>query len=242
MTTGTLYGISVGPGDPELITIKGLKLLQKSPVIAFPSGIKGKEGMAQQIISQWLDSEHIQLSLDFPYTRDIEILQAAWTQSAKKVWQYLQNGQDVAFACEGDISFFSSFTYLSQTLQQLYSQTKIKLIPGVCSPMAAASLLNLPLTIRKEKLIILPAVYSVSELETALDFADILVLMKVNSVYQQVWQVLKQRNLLHCAQVIEKVSLPDMVIHSDLSDRFDLQLPYFSLLIIQVHPRNYESS
>ena len=63
MTTGTLYGISVGPGDPELITIKGLKLLQKSPVIAFPSGIKGKEGMAQQIISQWMPSARFCINL-----------------------------------------------------------------------------------------------------------------------------------------------------------------------------------
>ena len=241
MTQGILYGISVGPGDPELITVKGLKILQNSPIVAFPSGIQGKKGMAQQIISEWLHPEQIQLSLDFPYTKDMKILQSAWINSAKKVWQYLQNGKDVAFACEGDISFFSSFTYLSQTLQQIYPEADVKAIPGVCSPMAAASLLNLPLTIRQEKLVILPAVYSVSELETALDFADVLVLMKVNSVYKQVWQVLKQRNLLQNAQVIEKVSLPQMKVYSDLSDRFDLQLPYFSLLIIQVHQRNHES-
>ncbi|MEM7555080.1 MAG: precorrin-2 C(20)-methyltransferase [Cyanobacteria bacterium P01_A01_bin.84] len=242
MTIGTLYGISVGPGDPELITIKGLKLLQKSPVVAFPSGVNGKPGMAQQIISQWLDSQQIQLSLEFPYVRDIEILQAAWESAARQVWQYLETGKNVVFACEGDISFFSTFTYLSQTLQKIYPQVQIELIPGVCSPMAAASLLKLPLTIRKEKLVILPAVYSVSELETALDFADVVVLMKINSVYKQVWQVLQQRNLLHKSQVLEKVSLPDMRIYSDLSDRFDLQLPYFSLLIVQVRPRDYENS
>ncbi|WP_250121187.1 precorrin-2 C(20)-methyltransferase [Chroococcidiopsis sp. CCMEE 29] len=238
MKIGTLYGISVGPGDPELLTIKGVRSLQKVAVVAFPAGIQGKPGIAQQIVSQWLSPHQQQLALAFPYVQDIAVLTQAWQIAAEQVWQYLKHGQDVAFACEGDVSFYSTFTYLSQTLQQLHPEAAIQLIPGVCSPMAAASVLGLPLTIRQERLAVLPALYQVEELEAVLEWADVVVLMKVSSVYEQVWQVLKQQSLLSKSWVIERATLPDMVIYSDLSDRPNLKLPYFSLLIVQVINRN----
>ena len=202
MNIGILYGISVGPGDPELITLKGLRSLQKAPVVAFPAGIEGKPGMAQQIISPWLSQEQYQLALKFPYVQDMAVLTEAWQLAAEQVWKYLQIGQDVAFACEGDISFYSTFTYLAQTLQQMHPEAVIKLVPGVCSPMAAASLLGLPLTIRQERLVVLPALYHVGELEAVLDWADVVVLMKVSSVYEQVWKVLQQRSLLSQSWVV----------------------------------------
>lgn len=234
MNIGILYGISVGPGDPELITLKGLRSLQKAPVVAFPAGIEGKPGIAQQIISPWLSQEQYQLALKFPYVQDMAVLTGAWQLAAEQVWKYLQIGQDVAFACEGDISFYSTFTYLAQTLQQMHPEAVIKLVPGVCSPMAAASLIGLPLTIRQERLVVLPALYHVGELEAVLDWADVVVLMKVSSVYEQVWKVLQQRSLLSQSWVVERATSPDMVIYADLSDRPTLKLPYFSLLIVQV--------
>lgn len=234
MKIGTLYGISVGPGDPELITLKGLRSLQQVPVVAFPAGIEGKPGMAQQIISPWLSPQQQQLALNFPYVRDMAVLTQAWQVAAEQVWQYLQRGQDVAFACEGDVSFYSTFTYLAQTLQQIHPEAMVELVPGVCSPMAAASVLGLPLTIRQQRLVVLPALYHARELEAVLDWADVVVLMKVSSVYEQVWQVLQQRSLLSSSWVVERATLPDMVIYANLSDRPHLKLPYFSLLIIQV--------
>ncbi|GAB1543209.1 precorrin-2 C(20)-methyltransferase [Scytonema sp. NUACC21] len=234
MEIGTLYGISVGTGDPELITIKGLRLLQKSSVVAFPAGVQGKPGMAQKIVEPWLSQEQVQMALTFPYVRDIAVLTQAWQKAAEQVWQYLQNGQDVAFACEGDVSFYSTFTYLAQTLQQEHPQAKVQFIPGVCSPMAAASILGLPLTIRQQRLVVLPAIYNIGELKTVLDWADVVVLLKVSSVYKEVWQMLQQHKLLKRSWVVEKVTLPDMVIYSDLSDRPDLELSYFSLLIVKV--------
>jgi precorrin-2/cobalt-factor-2 C20-methyltransferase len=230
---GTLYGVSVGPGDPELITIKGLKMLKNAPVVAFPAGIKGKPGMAQEIVAQWLNSHQVQLPLTFPYVQDDAVLISAWQDGAKQVWQYLKLGQDVAFACEGDVSFYSTFTYLAQTLQQLHPEAKIQTVPGVTSPMAAASVLELPLTIRAQKLVVLPAIYTVEELETVLDWADVVVLMKVNSVYEQVWQVLQQRGLLNRSYVVERATLPNQVIYAGLGDRPQLKLPYFSLLLVQ---------
>lgn len=229
---GTLFGISVGTGDPDLITVKGLKLLQNTQIIAFPAGINQKLGIAQKIIQQWLQPEQITLPLHFPYVTDQAVLTSAWEKSASLVWQYLQKGQDVAFACEGDISFYSTFTHLATTLKQMYPEAKIVTIPGVCSPVAAASDLGIPLTINDQRLTILPALYTLEQLETALDNAEVVVLLKVASVYQQVWQILQQRNLLEHSFVIEKASCSDREIYRNLVNYPNLKLPYFSLLIV----------
>ena len=234
MQVGTLYGISVGPGDHELITLKGLRILKQVPVVAFPAGVHGKPGIAQQIVDEWLEGHQVQLALSFPYVQDTVILTQAWQKAAEQVWQYLHLGQDVAFVCEGDVSFYSTFTYLAEMLQQLHPECVVQTVPGVCSPMAAASALKRPLTVRDQRLVVLPALYNVGELETILDWADVVVLMKVSSVYEQVWQVLHRRQLLEHTAVIERATLPDQVIYEDLRDRPALKLPYFSLLIVKV--------
>ncbi len=234
MQVGTLYGISVGSGDPELITLKGLRILKQVPVVAFPAGVHGKPGMAQQIVEEWLTSHQVQLALTFPYVQDMVMLTQAWQVAAEQVWQYLQIGQDVAFVCEGDVSFYSTFTYLAQMLQHLHPESVVQTVPGVCSPMAAASALGTPLTVRDQRLAVLPALYNVGELETILDWADVVVLMKVSSVYPEVWKVLHRHHLLEHSCVVERATLPEQVIYEDLRDRPSLKLPYFSLLIVNV--------
>ncbi len=231
---GRLYGIGVGPGDPELLTVKALRLLQRSPVIAFPAGVAGKTGFAEQIIQSWLHSDQIRLPLIFPYVQEAERLLEAWEIAAEQVWHHLKTGQDVVFASEGDVSFYSTFTYLAQTLQNFHPDVAVEAVPGVCSPLAAAANLGLPLTVRQQRLMVLPALYNLAELETALTCADVVVLMKVSSVYQQVWRVLKQFNLLSQSYVVEWATLPQQRTYKGLQELPDLQLHYFSLLIIQV--------
>ncbi|MDJ0701670.1 MAG: precorrin-2 C(20)-methyltransferase [Leptolyngbyaceae cyanobacterium MO_188.B28] len=236
LSLGTLYGVGVGPGDPELITIKALRLLKSAPVVAFPAGVQGRKGRAQDIISPWLNPDQVQLALKFPYTEDRQILTEAWKVASEEVWLHLQKGRDVVFASEGDVSFYSTFTYLAQTLQQLHPEASIQATPGVCSPLAAAAVLGIPLTIQAQRLAILPALQSVAHLETALSWADVVVLLKVSSVYPQVWSVLDKHQLLDHSYAVENATKPDQVIYADLSKRPRLQLPYFSLLVIQVRP------
>lgn len=229
---GTLYGISVGTGDPELITLKGLRLIKNTKVIAFPEGINNRLGVAEKIIAQWLQQSQIKVSLKFPYVKNQTVLEEAWHNSATKVWQYLVKGEDVAFACEGDIGFYSSFTHLARTIQKLYPNVKIVTIPGVCSPVAAASDLGFPLTVNHQRLTILPALDRMEELETALKTAEVVVLFKVNSVYQKVWHILQQFNLLESSYVVEKAGNSDRKIYKNLIEHPNLKLSYFSLLIV----------
>lgn len=232
---GKLYGVSVGTGDPELITLKGLKRLQQATVVAFPEGLNGKQGVAERIIAPWLQSQQTLLPLKFPYVQDEQALTDAWQMAAQTVLSYLQNGEAVTFACEGDISFYSTFTYLAQTVQQLDPTVMVETIPGVCSPMAVASELGIPLTVRSQRLLILPALYCLDDLETALKMADVIVLMKVSSLYSQVWELLQKKGLLDRSWVVERATMPEQVIYRDLRDRADLNLSYFSVMIIQTH-------
>ncbi|MGA1623067.1 MAG: precorrin-2 C(20)-methyltransferase [Synechocystis sp.] len=232
MTLGKLTGISVGPGDPELITLKGLKALQSAAVVAFPAGLNGRSGIAETIIAPHLLPHQHQLPLNFPYVQTAATLTAAWEQAAAQVWAYLDQGLDVAFACEGDISFYSTFTYLAQTLHTHHPEVIIERIAGVSSPFAAASALQMPLTCQDQQLAVLPALYDPQALQSALDWADVIVLMKVRLVYETVWQILGDRHLLDRAWVIEQVSTEKERVYYPLSKYPQLTLSYFSLMLI----------
>jgi precorrin-2/cobalt-factor-2 C20-methyltransferase len=231
---GILYGVGVGTSDPELITVKGLKALQNAPVVAFPAGLQGRKGMAETIVAGYVRSHQRQLPLDFPYVLDEEVLSDAWTVAAESVWQCLQQGQDVVFVSEGDVSFYSTFTYLAERVRSQHPEVKIETIPGICSPLAAAAALGIPLTIRSQKLAILPALYNVAELETALSWAEVVVLMKVSSVYSEVWQVLEKHQLLEQSYIVERATSDRQRIYQGLADRATLKLPYFSILIVKI--------
>lgn len=235
MQLGILYGISISTGDPELITLKGLRLLRTADIVAFPAGLNGKPGVAEQIVAPWLIEPQQRLPLQFPYVRDLKVLNQAWEEAAAKVWSYLEQNQTVAFACEGDISFYSTFTYLAQTLQKKHPEAIIKTVPGICSPMAAASVLGIPLTVRDQRLAILPALYNVAELENTLAWADVVVLMKISSVYDQIWPILAKYKLLDRSWIVEQATLPTQKVYCHLQDCPHLDLSYFSILIIQVN-------
>ncbi|MGB3492654.1 MAG: precorrin-2 C(20)-methyltransferase [Elainellaceae cyanobacterium] len=233
---GTLFGVGVGPGDPDLITVKGVETIRQVSAIAFPAGLNGKPGIAERIAERWLQPHQERIPLGFPYVLDPGELNEAWDAAAERVWSYLAQGQDVTFLCEGDISFYSTFTYLAHTLLRDHPDLAVEAVPGVCSPMAAATALGLPLTTQGQKLMVLPALYTVADLETTLDVADVVVLMKVKSVYESVWQVLKQRDLLKQSAVVDWATWPQQKIYKSLSDRPSLDLSYFSLLIVQKQP------
>jgi len=235
---GTLTGISVGPGDPDLITVKALKALETVDVVAFPKGRKGLPGLAQQIIAPRLQPHQRQLPLDFPFVTDPVQLQRAWGQAADQVWQILAQGSHVGFACEGDISFYGTFTYLAQTLQTAHPALQIERIPGVCSPLAAVSALGIPLTMQSDRLAILPAFYGIADLDHTLDWAEVVVLMKVSGVYGQVWSVLQRRQLLQHSWVVVRASQVEEKIYRDLSPYPDLHLPYFSLMVVRSGPNS----
>lgn len=234
MNLGTLWGIGVGPGDGEWLTLKGLRIIQSVDIIAVPQNNQGQPGMAYKIVRDFLSAEQTILPLYLPFVRDKDHLEQAWQKAASQLVPYLKAGRDVAFLSEGDISFYSTFTYIFQTLKSQLPDAKIDSVPGICSPLAAASVLQEPLAIGSEKIAILPAIYSLQELENALQWAEVVVLMKVGSVFTDVWYFLQEKGLLERAQLVEWIGWDKQKIYATLKEIEPTAKPhYFSILILR---------
>ena len=236
---GVLWGIGVGAGNEEWLTLKGLRILQSVSVVAMPKNTKGEPGIAYQIVKKYLQPTQKLLPLFLPFISDESILYQAWNSAVEKLIPILREGQDIVFISEGDISFYSTFTYIAQTLHAQVPEIKIEPIPGVCSPLAAAASLKTPLAISDEKVVILPALYSLEELEKALDWSDVVVLMKVASVFTEVWQFLAKKQLLENSSLVEWVGGEKEKIVPNLVDLAEYKPPYFSLLIVRRYLRGF---
>ena len=232
---GQLWGVSVGPGDSEWLTLKGLRILQTVDVVACPQNRQGEPGIAYAIVKSHLQPEQIILPLDLPFVRDPVQLQQAWTNAGETLVPLLKKGTNVAFITEGDASLYSTFSYVAQSVHRLAPAVAITPVPGVCSPLAAMAALNMPLSLGAEKIAILPALYDPSELIHALEWADVVVLMKVASVFDQVWQTLQDLGLLEQASLVEQVGSSEEKQYPSLVDLADHKPPYFSILIVRRH-------
>ncbi|MBC8120719.1 MAG: precorrin-2 C(20)-methyltransferase [Gemmatimonadaceae bacterium] len=232
MSTGKLYGIGVGPGDPELLTLKGLRILQSVPVVACPQDRRGEAGWASRIVAQYLVSTQKLRALHMPFVPEREQLEPAWAAAADLLYEDLSAGLDVAFITEGDASFYSTFTYLLGEFQTRYPHIAIEVVPGVCSPLAAAAALHMPLVIGSEVLTVMPAMHRLADLEQALLHADTVVLLKVTGVYEPVYRWLEEREWLGQAFLVEWVSGANQQVHRCLPPPGE-KLPYFSLLVIR---------
>src|SRR5215469_10592579 len=191
---GRLYGLGVGPGDPELITVKALRLLKSAHVVAYFVA-KGKKGNAFSIIEAHLSAEQEQLPLVYPVTTEAlepqlsyeAIIADFYDTAAEVVAQHLDAGRDVAVICEGDPFFYGSYMYLHDRLAQ---QHEAEVVPGVCSMLGGASVLGAPLVYRNQSLAVLSGVLPESELRRRLADADAAVIMKLGRNFDKVRRVL----------------------------------------------------
>ena len=156
---GRLIGLGVGPGDPELITVKALRLLRESPVVAYFVA-KGKKGNAFGIIEAHLQDAQTQMPLVYPVTTEVlpeplsyeQVISDFYDQAAVEVAVHLDAGRDVAVICEGDPFFYGSYMYLHDRLAQRF---EAQVVPGVCSMLGGASVLGVPLVYRHQSLSVL---------------------------------------------------------------------------------------
>ncbi|MCI9136316.1 MAG: precorrin-2 C(20)-methyltransferase [Lachnospiraceae bacterium] len=186
--SGILYGVGVGPGDPELMTLKAVKLIQENDVIALP-GKEPKETVAYQIAAAAVpELEEKQLvSVYMPMTHDKEEQKRCHREGADIVENYLRQGQNVVFLTLGDSAVYSTFTYIQQIVEEDGFGTQ--LISGIPSFCAAAARMNMPLAIWNEQIHIFPAIHNLSE---TLPDSGTCVLMKSGSKMNQVKEILKK--------------------------------------------------
>lgn len=235
MPPGRLLGLGVGPGDPELITVKALRLLREAPVVAYFVA-KGKKGNAFSIIEEHLQPAQTLLPLVYPVTTEAlpapfsyeEVIAQFYDQAALDVATHLEAGRDVAVICEGDPMFYGSYMYLHDRLAQRYDA---EVIPGVCSMLGGAAVLGAPLVYRNQSLSVLSGVLPEAELKRRLADAEAAVIMKLGRNLPKVRQVLTELGLAERALYVERATMANQKI-VPLAEVDPQSSPYFSLVIV----------
>ena len=199
MITGRLIGIGVGPGDPELITIKAMKAIRSAPVIAYTSS-KGRPSYARQIVAEHIAAAAKEIKITLPMHPSPEITQSAFDEGASRISAELEIGRNVAVLCEGDPMIFGSFGPVLERLQQQYPT---EIIAGVSISMAAAAASLQPLLLDRESLSILPATLPEKELAIRLRTTDCAVIQKLGGHMEKLRLVLSDLNLAERALYIE---------------------------------------
>jgi precorrin-2/cobalt-factor-2 C20-methyltransferase len=225
--TGTLWGLGVGPGDPELITLKALRLLQAAPIVAYPAPLGGTS-FARSIVAHWLRPGQQEIVIEVPMVAAPEPAEAAYDLAAARLADELGRGRDVALLCQGDPFFYGSFMYL---FGRLAGRHRVEIVPGVSSLTAAAAALQAPLAARNDVLSVLPAPLDASELERRLEAADAAAIIKLGRHFAKVRAVLDRLGLSGNARYIERASLPQQRL-IPLSAVDIAQIPYFSMIIV----------
>lgn len=234
MTPGTLYGIGVGPGDPELLTLKGLRLLRAAACVFVPVSRGGARSYARQIADEHLDPARQRIvELPFAMREDAERMAAQWRTNAETIAAGLATGADAAFLTEGDPMLYSTFTHVAAALRELRPDARVVAVPGVSSVHAAAAAAGVALADRDERLAVLPATYEGAGLRDALRAFDTVVLLKVAPVLDRVLDLLDELGLAERAVCVERCGRPEEVIVRDVRTLRGQTLDYFSLLIVR---------
>ena len=231
-TSGCLYGIGVGPGDPELLTLKALKALQKVPVICVPQAANRRDSYALTIVKDFVKPEQEILRVPFP-TDDAEGAAHVWREASELVAERLRKGQDVAFLTEGDPMLFSTFSYVLAGVKESCPEAPVVIIPGVSSVMAAAASAGVPLATHGQRLAILPAAYGLDDLSEVTSNFDTVVLMKVSPNIMKTLADLEELGLTGQTTYVRRVSTGHEKVIKDVTKITEEDMDYFSLLIVK---------
>ncbi len=221
-----LYGVGIGPGDPELLTLKALRIIRESPVIALP-GSDPKETVAYKIVKgayPELDQKEL-LAVDMPMTKDPEKLEKSHQAGADAVCACLDEGRQVAFLTLGDPTVYSTYLYVHKKV--LHAGNEAEIISGITSFCAVAARLNMGLVEKAEPLHVMPASYQISD---ALKLSGTRVLMKAGKKMGQVKEELKAMGAE--AVMIENCGMPDEKIYRS-ADEIPEDAGYYSLIIVK---------
>jgi precorrin-2/cobalt-factor-2 C20-methyltransferase len=224
--TGTLYGVGVGPGDPELMTVKAWRLISTAETIAYLAA-NGGESTARAIAAPFIDPDTDEIIIDMPMRVEREPAQKAYDDAAVKISARLSKGEDVVMLCEGDPFFYGSFMYVFERLSEKFNCV---VVPGVTSISAASAAIGQPLVARDDVLKVLPATLEASRLEEELATASSAAIIKVGRHFGKVKHVLE--NLHLPATAITRATHNDQMIR-DVTDIKEDTLPYFTTIIVR---------
>ncbi|NPV52722.1 MAG: precorrin-2 C(20)-methyltransferase [Firmicutes bacterium] len=232
---GRLYGIGVGPGDPELLTMKAYRILSEVDVVASPVSSQDREGIALSIVEKALGRQVNRLELVFPMTREKKELELHWGTAVSKMLEKLDAGQDVAFVTLGDPLLYSTYCYVVRRLRG-YPDIQITTIPGITSFSACTAAFNVPLAEGDETVAILPGMGDPSQLEEALRSFDNIILMKAASNYDQIVRLLAELGLSGNCLFASRLGHGDELLSTDVAHLGGQKKDYLSLMVVKRNP------
>lgn len=232
---GTFRGVGLGPGDPELVTVKAARIIAETPVIAYFAK-KGRRGHARGIADRWLAAGAEEMPLHYPMTTEVHFGEDAYVrevgafyeESAGRIADRLAGGRDVALVCEGDPMFYGSFMHLFIRLRDRF---RVEVVPGVTGMAGCWAAARLPMTWGDDVLTVLPGTLPADDLERRLRATDAAVIMKLGSNYPKVRAAIEAAGLLGRAVYVERGTMEGETV-LPLADKADPSAPYFSLILV----------
>lgn len=224
---GTLYGLGIGPGDPELITLKALRILRSAPVLAYPAP-EDQDSLARQIVAEHIPGGQVEIAIRMPMRVERFPAQEVYDWAAEEIAGHLREGRDVACLCEGDPFFYGSFSFL---FQRLVDSFPLQVVPGVSSLTGCAAVLGTPLATRNDTLCVLPATLDEEALAKRLANADAAALIKVGRHIDKVRRVLARCGLAEHAHYVERATMANQKT-MPLAEAPSGSAPYFSMVLV----------
>ena len=224
---GTLYGLGVGPGDPELITLKAHRLLTSAPVLAYPAPEHG-DSLARSIVASYLSGKQTEIAIRMPLDLNRFPVEAVYDQAAIDIAEHLDAGRDVAVICEGDPFFYGSFMYL---FGRLADQHEVVVVPGVSSLVACPAAAGAPLAARDDTLLVCPGIMDEAVMLERLANVEAAAIIKVGRHLEKVRRVLTALDLVDRARYVEHATMADQVV-LPFSEIEAAKAPYFSMVLV----------
>jgi precorrin-2/cobalt-factor-2 C20-methyltransferase len=233
--TGHLYGIGVGPGDPELLTVKAVRLIQAAPVIGYFAKA-GRRGNARTIVDRWMTGHAQELPLYYPMTIEhafdspvyVTTLAAFYETATATVAAHLDAGRDVALLSEGDPLFYGSFMHLFIRLRSRY---RVTIVPGVTGMTGCWAAAAEPMTWGDDTMLVLPGTLKLTALVERLRGIDAAIIMKLGRNFSKVRLAVEEAGLLGRAVYVERGTMDNEVV-VPLAEKTGDIAPYFSLILI----------
>ena len=231
---GRLYGVGVGPGDPELLTLRALRVLSGVPVIFVPLKDAGSRSYARSVIIRLVKgAEDRVVGLVFPMLRDEESLREHWRRAAEAVWDCLEQGKDCAFVNVGDPLLYGTFIHVWETLREAHPEVAVEVIPGISSLNAAAASSGLPLASDDDNIAVISGDHDKKFIRETLQKFDTVVFMKMNNVFDKLLAILSELKLTEKCVYVRRCTTQDEEIVRDISRLAGKKIDYFSLLIVR---------
>ncbi|QUH27108.1 precorrin-2 C(20)-methyltransferase [Serpentinicella alkaliphila] len=222
------YGIGVGPGDKELLTLKAVRVLENIDLLIIPEAKKSNGSIAYEIAKDFINPRAEIIYMEFPMVNNTEIMYEVGKKAARVVESYAADGKDIGFITLGDPSVYSTYSYI---LKNLDSEVEVETIPGITSFCASAALLNKPLVTGEEILSIIPATADEELINRAIDVSGGQAFLKVFNHSEKLINILNEKGLIDNSVMVKRCGLEGCEVVHSIEEHLKKGKQYLSIVI-----------